>query len=166
MISIISIISNNNIIGKDNFLPFNLPIDLKWFKLHTINKPIIMGRKTWQSIKKKPLVKRYNIIITRKYNYYKYNKQIIFTNSIKKAIKIAKKKSLEIMIIGGESLYKQTIKLANRMYLTLYNKNIYGNKYFPKFNKKKWKIIFRKKIFLKKKEFIIFKILDKNNYVI
>ncbi len=166
MISIIAALSNNNVIGKKNSLCWKIKEDIKWFKKNTINKTIIMGNKTWKSIKK-PLKKRINIIITRKikkkYILYKKNTQIIFVKSIIQALYIAKKTKKEIMVIGGEKIYSQLIKWSNKMYLTYINKNILGDKFFPKYNKKEWKIIYRKKKYIKNKKInhIIFNIFIK-----
>ncbi len=166
MISIIAALSNNNVIGKKNSLCWKIKEDIKWFKKNTINKTIIMGNKTWKSIKK-PLKKRINIIITRKINkkyiLYKKNTQIIFVKSIIQALYIAKKTKKEIMVIGGEKIYSQLIKWSNKMYLTYINKNILGDKFFPKYNKKEWKIIYRKKKYIKNKKInhIIFNIFIK-----
>ncbi len=166
MISIIAALSNNNVIGKKNSLCWKIKEDIKWFKKKTINKTIIMGNKTWKSIKK-PLKKRINIIISskikKKYILYKKNTQIIFVKSIIQALYTAKKTNKEIMIIGGEKIYSQLIKWSNKMYLTYINKNILGDKFFPKYNNKEWRIIYRKKKYIKNKKinYIIFNILIK-----
>lgn len=140
-ISIIAAISFNNVIGKNNSIPWFLPADQNWFKFCTIKKPIIMGNYTWKSIKNIPLKNRINIVITRKKKIS--NKKVIFFNSIQKAILYCQN-AKEIMIIGGENLYRQTINIAERLYLTYINTKIYkGDRFFPKYKKKEWKTVFK-----------------------
>ncbi len=163
MISIIAAFTKNRVIKKKKYIYWKIKENAKWFKKNTINKIIIMEEKTWKSIKK-PFKKRINIIIKNKYYLGKTkNKNIIFTNSIIKALNIAKKINKEIIIIGGEKIYFQTIKWSNKMYLTYINKKTYGNEFFPKYNKKNWKIIYRKKQYIKKNNinYIIFNIYIK-----
>ncbi|XRY30592.1 MAG: type 3 dihydrofolate reductase [Buchnera aphidicola (Tetraneura akinire)] len=143
LISIIAALSKNNVIGKNNKLPWDIiPNDLKWFKKNTINKSIIMGRKTWDSLKK-PLPMRQNIIVSRNIKK-KNNEHIIWVNSLIKAIQSAKYKK-EIMIIGGGNIYQQSLKYVNRLYLTHINKKIKGDTYFPKYSNLLWKRIYYKK---------------------
>ncbi len=152
MISIIAILTKNNVIKEKKNIHWKIPENIKWFKKKTINKNIIMGRKTWEFFKK-PFKNRVNFIISNKiknFNIYKYKKtKVIFANSIIKALNIAKKNKKKIFIIGGEKIYLQTIKWSKKMYLIYINKKIYGNKFFPKYNKKEWKIIYRKIIYIK-----------------
>ncbi|WP_343192276.1 type 3 dihydrofolate reductase [Buchnera aphidicola (Formosaphis micheliae)] len=141
-ISIIAAISKNKIIGNNNNLPWNLPPDLIWFKKHTLHKSIIMGRLTWESIGK-PLPMRENIIISKKKIYHS---GIIWAKSIKDGIKLAKYNK-EIMIIGGSSIYEQTLHMTNTLYLTKLHKNIPGDKYFPNYKKIKWNRIYYKYVY-------------------
>jgi len=141
-ISIISAMSENLVIGHKNSIPWHIPKDLSWFKKHTINKSIIMGRITWESIKY-ALPMRQNIVLTRKKNISEKN--VIFVNSINKAIQASLYKN-EIMIIGGSTLYNQMLPVANKLYLTIIKINILGDSYFPKYCHMKWKTIFKKKI--------------------
>ncbi|XBC44771.1 MAG: type 3 dihydrofolate reductase [Buchnera aphidicola (Schlechtendalia chinensis)] len=149
-ISIIAAISENLVIGNNNSIPWKLPKDLKWFKEKTINKSIIMGRLTWDTIKHE-LPMRQNIILTRK--FIKNYNNVYFANSIQNAIKLAKNKK-EIMIIGGGQLYSQMLSYANKLYLTKIKINIKGDTYFPKYQHIKWN-----KIFLENHE-----INEKNKY--
>lgn len=160
-ISLIVSMSLNNTIGIKNTLPWNIPDDMKWFKKNTIYKPIIMGRKTFQSINKKFLPNRLNIVISNK-NNKSHNKNIIFVNSKKKALFITKKYK-EIMIIGGEKIYNLFMSKANRLYITQINDIIHGDTFFPNYKEKNWKIIFKKNHKKKDKHDYnyCFKILDK-----
>lgn len=139
-ISLIAAISKNRVIGLNNKLPWKLKNDLKWFKYHTFNKTIIMGNRTYKSIKK-PLPNRLNIVLSRKKN--KKNKKIIYAKSMKEAINFSNKKK-EIMIIGGEEIYKLFIGKANKIYLTHVEIELKGDAFFPYYENKKWKTIFKK----------------------
>ncbi|XBC44495.1 MAG: type 3 dihydrofolate reductase [Buchnera aphidicola (Schlechtendalia peitan)] len=136
-ISIIAAMSKNRVIGNNNSIPWYLPLDLMWFKKHTINKSVIMGRLTWDSIKCK-LPMRKNIVLTNK-NIHNYN-NIYFVNSIQKAIELANKN--EIMIIGGGKLYSQMLPVTNKLYLTIIKKDIKGDTYFPNYKHIQWKKTF------------------------
>ncbi|AHG60227.1 type 3 dihydrofolate reductase [Buchnera aphidicola] len=140
-ISLIAAISKNFVIGHNNKIPWHLPEDLKWFKKNTINKNVIMGRLTWESIRK-PLSMRNNIVISKK----KIDeKGIIWADSISNAILAATKYNQEIMVIGGAQVYKKMLFYAKKLYLTHIDINVNGDTYFPKYQLYPyWKIIFRK----------------------
>lgn len=161
MISIIAAIASNNIIGNIDKIPWYLPADLIWFKNITLYKTIVMGRLTWDSIKKKPLKNRLNIIISKK-NNYSFNSKVLWFNSIDSAIKNVKK---EIIVIGGASIYKQFLKITRKMYLTHICTNPHGNVYFPKYEKSEWQSTFKEfhKSDKKNKYNYCFEILYKKN---
>ncbi|QIQ41746.1 MAG: type 3 dihydrofolate reductase [Buchnera aphidicola (Microlophium carnosum)] len=141
-ISLIAAISNNLVIGYNNKIPWYIPEDLKWFKEKTINKNIIMGRITWESIRN-PLPMRKNIVISS--NEIK-TEGIIWANSISNAI-ISAQCNQEIMVIGGSKIYKKMLFYANKLYLTHIDINIIGDAYFPEYRLYPyWKVLFRKKI--------------------
>ncbi|XBC39357.1 MAG: dihydrofolate reductase [Buchnera aphidicola (Nurudea shiraii)] len=137
-ISIIAAMSKNFVIGNHGVIPWNLPLDLQWFKKHTLNKSIIMGRITWNSIKP-GLSMRQNIVLT--HQKIKNFKNVFFVNSIQKAIKIATNKN-EIMIIGGETIYLQMLPFVTKLYLTKINNRFIGDTYFPRYKHIGWKKIF------------------------
>jgi len=139
-ISIIVAIATNHVIGVDNQLPWHLPADLQYFKALTLNHPIIMGRKTYESIGR-PLPKRENIVISRSQNIH--NDQIVLKNSIEQAFEYCRSKSYnEVFIIGGDTIYKQTISLADKLYITRVNTTIEnGNAFFPEIDLQEWKLI-------------------------
>ena len=133
-ISLIAAISDNNVIGRDNKLPWHISTDLQRFKKLTLNHPIIMGRKTFGSIGK-PLPKRTNIIITRDKDY-KVEGAIV-VHSIKEAIETAQKSEHgkeEIFIIGGGQIFKEAIAFADKLYLTIVHVTIDGDAYFPDYS--------------------------------
>ena len=134
MLSIIAALSNNKVIGNDNQLPWHLPADLKHFKSITMGKPIIMGRKTYESIGK-PLPGRDNIIISRDPDYQANGCQVF--DSITTAIN-SQSQADEVMIIGGASIYEQALPLVQRMYLTLIHQNIEGDAFFPEWDQQEW----------------------------
>lgn len=140
IISIIAAMDENAVIGINKSLPWKLPSDMKWFRLHTIGKPIIMGRKTFESFGAKPLPERQNIIVTHNLQYRADNCEVV--SSIDAALSIACN-SKEVMIIGGASFYEQTIKMVNRMYLTIVHTVVAGDAWFPKFESDDWLINFK-----------------------
>ncbi|CAL4319709.1 Dihydrofolate reductase [Buchnera aphidicola (Eriosoma grossulariae)] len=140
-ISLIAALSENFVIGQDQKIPWYIPKDLSWFKHHTLNKSIIMGRKTWESLPG-PLPMRNNIVISKKKICIK---KITLVNSIQQAFLSIPKNHQEVMIIGGGTIYLQTIQYANKLYLTHIHKNIIGNIYFPQYNLYKWNRIFYQK---------------------
>lgn len=139
-ISIIVAVANNNVIGKDNTLIWHLPADMKFFKEKTTGHCIITGRKNYESIPEKfrPLPNRTNIVITRNKNYSAPG--AIVVDSIEKAIQKAKETSdNEIFIIGGAEIYKQSIHLCDRIYLTQIHHTFEGDAFFPELLNSQWK---------------------------
>lgn len=139
-ISIIVAMDNRGVIGINDRLPWKLSADLQHFKALTMGKPIIMGRKTHESIGR-PLPGRENIVITRDRDYRSVGCTIL--NSLEEAFRhcaMAK----EVMIMGGAELYRQTLNLATRIYLTEVHTEVPGDIFFPKFNWHEWREIKRK----------------------
>lgn len=132
MINIIAAISKNNVLGKDNKLLWHLPNDLKYFKKITTGKTVVMGRKTFESIGK-PLPNRRNIVVSNR-NLNIENVEIV--NNIKDIISL----NDDIFIIGGGEIYKSTINLADKLYITLIDFEFSGDVYFPDIDLTKWKI--------------------------
>ncbi|WWO95820.1 MAG: type 3 dihydrofolate reductase [Candidatus Dasytiphilus stammeri] len=140
IISLIVARSYNNVIGIRNSLPWNLPLDKIWFKKHTWNKPIIMGRCTWESLGEVPLTGRYNIVISK--TIHKHHKDVFFVPSISSALELARK-GKEIMVIGGESIYNQLLSVANFIYLTSIDLEVAGDAYFPFYPSDQWESIYK-----------------------
>ncbi len=134
LISIIAAMGKNKVIGKGNALPWKLPADMEHFKTLTKGKPIIMGRKTFESVGK-PLPDRTNIIITRDQNYK--DEGCIVAYSTEEALKAAEN-SEEVMICGGAQIYKEFLPKADKMYLTLIDADFEGDAYFPEYNPEEW----------------------------
>lgn len=138
MITIIAAIGKNNELGKDNQLLWHLPNDLKRFKNLTSGHPIIMGRKTYESLGK-PLPNRTNIVVSRRNDWFEEG--ILIVPTIKEAIKHAKKINEDIFIIGGGNIYEQTIDLADQLEITQVEAEINADTFFPKIDEKKWQKI-------------------------
>jgi dihydrofolate reductase len=135
MVTIVVAMGLDNEIGADNQLLWHLPKDLKHFKEITTDHPIIMGRKTYESIGK-PLPNRTNIVISRKKDWFEEG--ILIVGSVKEALKFAKKMDEEIFIIGGGNIYEQTIDLVDKLEVTQVNAKLKADIFFPKINMKIW----------------------------
>ena len=133
-ISIIAALSQNRVIGVGNQLPWHLSADLRHFKTLTLGKPVIMGRKTFDSIGK-ALHGRRNIVISSQ-SHLKSSGCEIF-HSFEKALAAVKTEN-EVMIIGGASLYKIALPLAEKMYLTLIDYEFEGDTFFPQWVSSQW----------------------------
>ena len=139
IVSIIAAMSENRVIGRHNKLPWHLPADMKHFKRLTMGKPVVMGRKTFESIGG-PLSGRTNIVITRNKQYH--TDDCIIVHSIDEAFDLAKT-SNELMVIGGASFYEQALPLADRMYLTLVHTTLSGDALFPQYKEEDWIVVNR-----------------------
>lgn len=142
-ISIISALSDNFVIGNQGDLPWHIPEDFKIFKEITKGKPVIMGRKTWESLPKKPLPGRLNIVISREPSFW--IPEALVSQSLEDAISLASKKQPEIeeiIIIGGAQIYKQALdsNIVDTLYLSQVKGEYDGDTFFPEFNLKKFKI--------------------------
>lgn len=138
--SLIVAATENGVIGKDNDMPWKISSDLKYFKKVTMDKPIIMGRKTFDSIGR-PLPGRVNIVITRDTGFARAG--VITAHSVEMALDVAKgmaevKKLKEVMVIGGAQIYKLCLPEADRLYLTRIHADIEGDAHFPKLDEKDW----------------------------
>jgi len=133
MINIIAAISKNRVIGKNGKIPWKLPKDMQFFSETTKFCPIVMGRKTFESIGR-PLKDRTNIILTRDINYKK-DGCVVF-NKIEDVINNFGKENL--MVIGGEEIYRQFLPYTERIYLTYIDEEFEGDTFFPEFDEGKW----------------------------
>lgn len=135
MISLIWAMDENRLIGVENRLPWKLPADMKWFRRHTLGKPIIMGRKTFDSFGGRPLPDRTNIVVTRDKNYRAEGAVVVY--SIDEALQAADEVD-EVMIIGGASFYEQMLQRADRLYITQVHGKFEGDAWFPEFDIGEW----------------------------
>jgi dihydrofolate reductase len=144
IISLIAALAKNRTIGKNNDLPWHLPDDMKYFMQTTKGHYVIMGRKNYDSIpeKFKPLPNRTNIVVTRKKNFIALG--CIVVNSLDEGINLAKDANeKEVFIIGGAEIYKLSLSVATRLYLTEINGNIEGDTFFPAIDNADWKEVSR-----------------------
>ncbi len=140
ILSIIVAISENNIIGKDNSLIWHLPADMKYFKEKTTGHCVITGRKNYESIPEKfrPLPNRTNIVITRQKEYSAPG--AIVMGSIEEAIEKSKQMGdKEVFIIGGAEIYKQSLHLVDKLYITKIHHSFEGDAAFPQLDPAIWK---------------------------
>lgn len=137
-ISVIVARTQNKVIGKDNQMPWHLPVDLAWFRQNTLGKPVIMGRKTYESIGRL-LPKRPNIILSR--SGFEVEGAYSAT-SLEQAVELAKSfaNTDEIMIIGGGELFKQSLPMADTLYLTEIQAEIEGDTFFE-FDEENWQFV-------------------------
>jgi len=135
MTTIVVAMGEKNEIGSENQLLWHLPKDLKHFKDLTSGHPIIMGRKTYESIGK-ALPNRTNIVVSRKKDWFQEG--VLIVGSIKEAVKFAKKIDENIFIIGGGNIYEQTMEIADRLEVTMVKAQINADTFFPKINPKFW----------------------------
>jgi len=138
MISFVVAMDKNRIIGKNNQLPWHLPADLKFFKQVTMGHPIIMGRKTFESIGK-PLPGRENIILTRNEDYRAEGCKVIHT--VAEIKQIEEETQGEVCVIGGAEIFKEAFPMADRLYITWIEEEFEGDTYFPEFDEKEWNVI-------------------------
>ena len=135
-ISLIAAIGKNNELGKGNDLLWKFPADQKFFRETTSGHPIIMGRKTFESIGR-ILPNRRNIIITRDLNYKKEGAEVV--HSLAEALELFKNSHEEVFIIGGGEIYKQSINIANKLYITeIEAENKGAEVFFPPIDPNKW----------------------------
>ena len=150
IISLIAAVAENNVIGKDNNLPWHLPTDMKYFRDTTMGHCVIMGRKNYDSIplKYRPLDGRTNIVVTRQKDFKAEG--CIVVNSVEEALKQAALvpplggREAEVFIIGGADIYKQTIDIADKIYYTKIHHTFEGDAFFPEIDSVKWKLIDKK----------------------
>lgn len=135
IVSLIWAMAKNRVIGIENRLPWKLPADMKWFRQHTLGKPIIMGRNTFESFGGKSLPDRINIVITQDRSYQ--TKHAMVAHSIDEALTMCDDAE-EAMIIGGMSLYEQTLPIADRLYRTVVDAEPEGDAWFPDIDLKQW----------------------------
>lgn len=140
---LIAAVAENGVIGRKGAMPWHLSTDLQRFKALTLGKPIIMGRKTWDSIGR-PLPRRTNIVITRDCTFSAEG--AVVAHSLSQACSLAKSVASqndveEIFIIGGGEIFQQGFSLADKIFLTEVLASIEGDRFFPIFDKEKWTIV-------------------------
>jgi len=138
-ITLIVAVADSGVIGRDNTLPWHLPEDLKRFKRLTMGKPIVMGRRTFESIGK-PLPGRENIVVTRDTNYRREGVSVV--HDVDGALR-ACGNAPEIMVIGGAELFRALLPRAGRIHLTRVHGNIEGDVVWPALDERDWQVVGR-----------------------
>jgi len=144
-IAFVVAVAENGVIGRDGQLPWRIANDMAHFKATTMGKPLIMGRKTWESLPRKPLPGRPNIVVTRDASFAAPGAEIVL--NIKQALRLAREHAAalnvdEISVIGGAELYNSMLPQAERIYLTEVHDLPRGDAHFH-FDKKEWREISR-----------------------
>lgn len=134
-LSLIVAMAENRVIGKDNTLPWRLPADLRRFRRLTTGHPVIMGRRSYESIGR-PLPERTNIVVTRRPGYRAGG--CLIAHTLEDAFALARD-AHETFVIGGADLYSQTLERADRIYLTLVHAHVPGDTFFPMFDMRAWR---------------------------
>jgi dihydrofolate reductase len=137
IVSIIAAMDRNRLIGNKNRLPWHLPADLAHFKQVTMGKPIIMGRKTFESIGR-PLPGRTNIVLTRSPDFHAEG--VVTATTLEQAMEYAATED-EAIIIGGSAIYELALSRADRLYLTYVESACEGDAWFPEFDIERWRIV-------------------------
>ncbi len=137
IISLIAAMAADRVIGMENAMPWHLPADLAWFKRNTLNKPVIMGRKTFESIGR-PLPGRLNIVISSQPGSHD---GVTWVTSVEDALAAASHAE-EVMIMGGGRVYEQFLQRANRLYLTHIDAEVEGDTHFPDYEPDEWESVF------------------------
>ena len=138
--------SRNGVIGRDGGLPWRLKSDMAWFKASTMGKPILMGRKTWDSLPKRPLPGRLNIVLSRDESFEPHG--AVTCTDFPDALSIAREQAAEdeaaeVCVIGGETLFAAALPKAKRLYLTEVEAEVEGDALFPNFDESAWREVFR-----------------------
>lgn len=140
-LAIVVAVAKNGVIGRENDLPWRIPSDLKRFKATTLGKPVIMGRKTWDSLSRKPLPGRANIVVSRQAGPLQ---GAVVCDTPEKALQTAREAALasgagEVCLIGGAALYGALLPLVSRIYLTEVDLAPEGDTHFPSLNPLEWR---------------------------
>ncbi|WP_298134763.1 dihydrofolate reductase [Acidiferrobacter sp.] len=136
-LAILAAVARNGTIGDDNRLPWHLPDDLRRFRALTLGKTVIMGRKTHESLPG-PLPGRHSVVVSRDAGYVAHGDAEV-VGSLDEALRRARPP--EAFIIGGASLYRQTLALAHRLYLTQIEADVGGDAVFPPYDRSRWEVI-------------------------
>jgi dihydrofolate reductase len=137
-VTLIAAVAENGVIGVNNKLPWRLPAEMKYFTQNTLGKPVLMGRKTFESLPK-PLQGRTNIILSRTLEEAPEGCELVRT--IEEAVE--KFGQEELMVMGGEELYTQMLDIADRMLITEIDQSFDGDSYFPDFDRREWELVSR-----------------------
>ncbi|MDF7666906.1 type 3 dihydrofolate reductase [Orbaceae bacterium ESL0727] len=146
LLNLIVAMAHHRVIGLNGQMPWHLPADLAWFKKNTSGNPVIMGRKTFESIGR-PLPNRHNIVISQTVNNQpeqNNNTKLTWVSSLSDAIAVAQQEAVtDAFIIGGGHIYQQALSLVDQLYLTHIDADLAGDTYFPDYHPEKWQVIYQ-----------------------
>ncbi|HMH21553.1 MAG TPA: dihydrofolate reductase [Puia sp.] len=142
IISLLVAASTNNVIGRDNKLLWHLPNDMKYFKNTTWGMPVVMGRKTYESLAGDPLPGRFNFVITRNRDWDPHNEKTKVVASLGEAIAAAGQTDCkETFVIGGGEIYKEAMSIADKIYMTRVHAVLEGDTSFPAIDEQHWQMV-------------------------
>jgi len=137
-VTLIAAVASNGVVGRNNELPWRLPADMSYFKRNTIGKPVLMGRKTFESLRR-PLADRTNVIVSR--TMTEAPEDCVLFRTISEALE--EYRGDDLMVIGGAEIYRETLKAADRLLLTEIAQPFEGDAYFPEFDRSEWELVSR-----------------------
>lgn len=137
-VALIAAVAENGVIGRAGDLPWRLPADLKQFKARTLGHPVVMGRKTWESLRA-PLAGRLNLVVTRNARYAAEGAEVV--SSLEQAIARAEEVDGEVWIIGGADLYAAALPLADQLVITHVQAEVEGDARFPEVDWSAWRLV-------------------------
>lgn len=138
-VTLVVAIAENGVIGRGGGMPWRLSTDLQRFKATTMGKPIVMGRKTWESFPKRPLPGRRNIVITRDRDFAPEGAEVF--HSLEEALAAAQRDGEEVCVIGGGQIYSQVLEWADRLDVTHVLASLEGDTHFPDIDPAHWRIV-------------------------
>lgn len=138
-VHLVAAMDEGRLIGRDNDLPWHLPADLKHFKRLTAGHPVVMGRRTWESVGK-PLPKRTTIVVTRR-GGLDVPPEVIVTSSIDEALERAGELDEDVFVVGGAAIYAAALPRADRLHLTIVHARLKGDTRFPPFDEADWLLV-------------------------
>lgn len=139
-ITLIAAYAARRCIGINNSMPWHLPEDFAFFKQYTLGKPVVMGRKTWESLPKKPLPGRRNIVVSRQADYVAEGAEVV--GSLQEAFEKCLNTE-EIIVMGGAQIYRESLPLATDLRITEVDWDVPGDAFFPEISDKEWKEVSR-----------------------
>lgn len=138
---IIAAVSKNRVIGRDGNIPWHLKEELSHFKNTTTGFPVLMGRKTWESINK-PLENRSNIILTHKTDFSFSHSNVVICNSISEALLYCERNNFQkLFIIGGQDIFEQSMSIADKIIISELKIEADGDRFFPQINSNEWQLV-------------------------
>lgn len=138
-VHLVAAMDEGRLIGRDNDLPWHLPADLKHFKRLTVGHPVVMGRRTWESVGK-PLPKRTTIVVTRR-GGLDVPAEVIVASSIDEALDRAGELDEDVFVVGGAAIYAAALPRADRLHLTIVHARLSGDTRFPPFDEGDWRLL-------------------------